>query len=226
MILVFWMLSFKETFSLSSFTFIKRLFSFSLLSAIRWYHLHIWGYWYFSQQSWLLPACASSILALCMMYSACQLNKHCDNIQPWHTPFPILNQCFSMSGFNCCFLPCIQVSQKAGKVVWYPISLRISSVQSLSCVQLFVTPWTTTCQGSLSITNSQSLLKLMFIELVIPSNHLILFHPLLLLPSIFPNIRVFSNESVLCIRWPKFWSFSFSISPSNEYSELISFRID
>ena len=102
----------------------------------------------------------------------------------------------------------------------------ISSVQSLSHVQLFVTTCTSPCQGSLSITNFQSLLKLMSIELVMTSNHLILCHPLLLLPSIFPSIRISSNESVLCIRWPKYWSISFSISPSNEYSELISFRID
>ena len=96
----------------------------------------------------------------------------------------------------------------------------------LSHVRLFATPWTTAHQASLSITNSRSLLKLMSIELVMPSNHLILCCPLLLLPSIFPSIRVFSNESVLCIRWPKHWSFSFSISPCNEYSGLISFRID
>ena len=101
-----------------------------------------------------------------------------------------------------------------------------SSVQSLSCVRLFATPWTAAHQASLSITNSRSLLKLMSIESVIPSNHLILPCPLLLLPSIFPSIRVFSNESVLRIRWPQYWSFSFSISPSNEYSGLISFRID
>ena len=100
------------------------------------------------------------------------------------------------------------------------------SVQSLSHVRLFATPWTAACQASLSITNSQSLLKLMSIELVMPSNHLILCCPLLFLPSIFPSIRVFSNESVLCIRWPKYWSFSFSISPSNVYSGLISFRTD
>ena len=99
-------------------------------------------------------------------------------------------------------------------------------VQLLSHVQLFLIPWTAACQASLSITNSQSLLKLMSIELVMPFNYLILFHPLLLPPSIFPSIRVFSNESVLCIRWLKYWSFSFSISPSNEYSGLISFRID
>ena len=101
-----------------------------------------------------------------------------------------------------------------------------SSVQSLGCVQLFATPWTAARQAFLSITNSQSLLKLMSIELVMTSNHLILCHPLLLQPSIFPSIRVFSNESVLHIRWPKYWSFSFSISPSNEYSGLISFRMD
>ena len=99
-------------------------------------------------------------------------------------------------------------------------------VQSLSCVWLSVTPWTAVCQASLSITNSRSLLKLVSIELVMPSNHLILCHPLLLLPSIFPSIGVFSNESVLHIRWPKYWSFSFSISPSNEYSGLISFWLD
>ena len=100
------------------------------------------------------------------------------------------------------------------------------SVQSLSRVQLFVTPWTAARQASLSITNSRSLLKLMSIESVMPSNHLILCRPLLLLPSIFPSIRVFSNESVLHIRWPKYWSFSFNISPSNEHSGLISVRMD
>ena len=104
--------------------------------------------------------------------------------------------------------------------------VQFSSVQLLSRVRLFATPWTTACQVSLSITNSRRLLKLMSIELMIPSNHLILCRPLLLLPSIFPSISVFSNESVLCIRWPKDWSFSFNICPSNEYSGLISFRID
>ena len=99
-------------------------------------------------------------------------------------------------------------------------------VQLLSCVWLFATPWTAARQASLSITNSWSLLKLMSIKLAKPSNHLILCHPLLLLPPISPSIRVFSNESVLCIRWPKYWSFTFSMSPSNEYSGLISFRID
>ena len=105
-------------------------------------------------------------------------------------------------------------------------SVQFSSVQLLSYVRLFVTPWTAARQASLSITNFQSLLKLMSIESVMPSNHLILCRPLLLLPSIFPSIRVFSNESVLRIRWPKYWSFSFNISPSNEYSGLISFRMD
>ena len=102
----------------------------------------------------------------------------------------------------------------------------ISSIQSLSRVWLFVTPWTAARQASLSITNSRSLLKLMSIKSVMPSNYLILCLPILLLPSIFPSIGVFSNESVLCIRWSKYWSLSFSISPSNEYSGLISFRMD
>ena len=97
---------------------------------------------------------------------------------------------------------------------------------TLSCVQLFVTPWTAARQASLAITNSQSLLKFMSFELVMPSNHLILCHPLLLLPSDFPTIRVFYNESVLRIRWPKYWSFIFSLSPSNEHPGLISFRMD
>ena len=109
-----------------------------------------------------------------------------------------------------------------------PLSESVSPVivQLLNCVQFIATPWTVACQASLSITNSRSLLRLMTIESVMLSNHLILCHPLLLLPSIFPSIRVFSNESVLHIRWPKYWSFSFSISLSNEYSGLISFRMD
>ena len=111
------------------------------------------------------------------------------------------------------------------------MSLRLlligdSSVQSLSHVWLFATLWTAAHQAFLSITNSWSLLKLMPIELVMPSNHLLLCHPLLLLPSIFPSIRVFSNESALLIRWPKYWSFSFNMSPSNEHSGLNSFRMD
>ena len=103
---------------------------------------------------------------------------------------------------------------------------ELSSVQSLSCVRLFANPWTAASQTSLSITNSWSMLKLMSIELVMPSSHLILCRPLLLPPSIFPSIRIFSSESVLHIRWPNYWTFSLSISPSNEYSGLISFRTD
>ena len=104
--------------------------------------------------------------------------------------------------------------------------LQFSSVESLSLVRLFATLWTAACQASLSISNSQSLSKLMSIESLIPSNHLILCQPLLPLSSIFSSIRVFSSESVLCFRWPKYWSFSFSIGPSSEYSGLMSFRID
>ena len=120
-------------------------------------------------------------------------------------------------------MPCKQI-------LWYHLSrfyiYAFNSVQLLSHVWLFVTPWTAACQASLSITNSCSFLKLMSIKLVMPSNHLILCCPLLLLPSIFPSNRVFSNESVLRIRWPNNWSFGFSTCPSNDYSGLISFRID
>ena len=108
----------------------------------------------------------------------------------------------------------------------HTVHIGFSSVQLLSCIWLFATPWTTARQATLSIANFRSLPKPMSIVLVILSNHLILCHPLLLLPSIFPSIRVFSNESTLHIRWPKYWSFSFSISPSNEHPGLISFRID
>ena len=110
--------------------------------------------------------------------------------------------------------------------VFLIVFFLFSSVQSLSHVRLFVTPWITARQASLSITSSWSLPKLMCIESVMPSNHLILCHPLLLTPSIIPSIRIFSNESALCIRWPNYWNFSFSISSSNEYSGLISFRMD
>ena len=121
----------------------------------------------------------------------------------------------------------IKLSEKNQKKFMYDfIYMTFSSVQPLIHVRFFVTPWTVARQASLSITNSQSLLKLMFIELVMPSNHLILCRPLLLPPSIFPSIRVFSSESVHRIRWPNYWSFSFSISPSNEYLGLISFRMD
>ena len=112
------------------------------------------------------------------------------------------------------------------RALWPVVVYQASSVQLLSHIWLFVTPWTAARQVSLSITNSQCLLKFMSIESVMSSHHLIFCRPLLLLTSIFPSIRVFSNESVLCIRWPKYWIVSFSISPSNEYSGLISFRID
>ena len=131
---------------------------------------------------------------------------------PWYRD---LRSCYSLSVW---FL-CGSLETKVGQD-------QFSSVQSFSHVQLFVTPWTAARQACLSITNFRSLLKLMSIESVMLSNHLILCQPLLLLPSIFPSIRVFSNESVLRIRWPKYWSFSFSISPSNEYSGLVFFRID
>ena len=120
-------------------------------------------------------------------------------------------------------------SEETGNVVNAPcqtVTSYFSSVQSLSHVRLFVTPWTAARQASLSITSSQSLPKPMSIESVMPSNHLVLCCPILLLPSIFPSIRVFSNESALHIRWSKYWSFSFNISPSNEHSGLISFRMD
>ena len=127
-----------------------------------------------------------------------------------------------------CYLSC-PCKDGTSNITWsQPVqnSFQLSSVQSLTHVWLFVTPWTAARQASPSITNSRSLLKLISIKLVMPSKHLILCHPLLLLPSIFPSIRVFSNESVLHIKWPKYWSFSFSINPSNEYSEVISFRMD
>ena len=131
-----------------------------------------------------------------------------------------MNQGHKTSTFRINLQKGIKIGKCATDYVYY------YSVQLLSRVQLFATPWTAACQASLSITNSRSLLKLMSIESVMPSNHLILCRPLLLLPSIFPSIRVFSNESVHCIRWPKYWSFSFIISPSNEYLGLISFRMD
>ena len=125
-----------------------------------------------------------------------------------------------------CFCMCKPTSLLLGHYRVSPFNFQFSSVQSLSRLRLFATPWTAAPQASLSITNSRSLLTLMSIEAVMQSNHLILCCPLLLLPSIFPSIRVFSNESVLLIRWPKYWSFTFSISPSNEYSGLIPFRMD
>jgi len=127
---------------------------------------------------------------------------------------------------NKLFLVYILPNVFLSKKILYAVLLILSSVQSLSLVRFLATPWTAARQASLSIANSRNLPKLMSIEPVTPSNHLILCRPLLLLPSIFPSIRVFSNESALCIRWPKYWSFSFNISPSNDHSGLISFRTD
>ena len=118
------------------------------------------------------------------------------------------------------------VTAKVSRYLESGVKKRFNLVQSLSRVQLFATPWIAACQASLSITNSRSSPKLMSIESVMPSSHLILCRPLFLLPPIPPRIRVFSNESTLCMRWPKYWSFSFSISPSNEHPGLISFRMD
>ena len=137
-------------------------------------------------------------------------------------------------GHNWAWASVVYISQnwfsqntiKSSQNYFYMLLKYISSVQSFRCVQLLATPWTVACQASLSITNSQSLPKLMSTELVMPSSHLILCRPLLLLPSILPRIRVFSNESTLHMRWPKYWSFSFSISPTNEHPGLISFRMD
>ena len=168
----------------------------------------------------------------------------CDPMDcPWNSPgqntgvgsLSLLQGIFLTQGSNRGLLHCRRIicqlsyqgSPKSQRPPPKVIKLfSVSSVQSLSCVQLFATPWTAAHQSSQSITNCQSLLKLMSIESVMPSHHLILCHPLLLLHSIFPSIRVFSKEPVLRIRWPKYWSFSFSISLSNEYSVLISFRMD
>ena len=141
-------------------------------------------------------------------------------------PFPFKG-IFLTQRLNSCLLHCRQILHhlsRQGSPMEH--SVHFSSVQSLSRVRLFATPWTAARQSSLSITNSQSLLKLMSIKSVMPSNHLVLCHSIFLLTSIFPSIRVFSNESVLHNRWPKYWSFSFSISPSSEYSGLISFRME
>ena len=155
----------------------------------------------------------------------------------WTNAFPLMLQVQHTSQWNllpawsCYYLYLVIPSgiETSGLCLPPPswlLHTQFSSVQLLSCVQLFETPRTAARQASLSITNSWSSLKLMSIELVMPSNHFILCRPLLLLPSIFPSIMVFSNESALCIRWPKYWSFSFNISPSNEHPELISFRMD
>ena len=165
-----------------------------------------------------------SWLSISMAYAFTDPTNSFSTGKYWETKFQEVSKsktciCCALATIYIYFLHCIY-----HVLTFY--SVRISSAQLLSRVQLFVTPWTAVHQASLYITNSQSLLKLMSIELVMPSNHLILCRPLLLLPSIFPSIWVFSNESVLHIRWPKYWSFSFSISLSNEYSALISFRMD
>ena len=131
----------------------------------------------------------------------------------------------SIRAFSIELAPWIQWPKLMPELQHQSFQLTVVVVQSLSDVWLFVTPWTAARQASLSIANSWRLLRLMSIDLVKPSNHLILCHNLLLLPSVLPNIRIFSSESALCIRWPKFWSFSYNISPSNEYSVLISFRM-
>ena len=147
----------------------------------------------------------------------------CSSWETWTIMKSQLNLAGTLLKREMCKQPKCPSTEEWVNKIWY--IYQSVSVQSLSHVRLFETPWTAARQASLSITNSRSLLKLMSIESVMPSNHLILCRPLLL-PSIFPSIRVFSNESVLHIRWPKYWSFSFSISPSNEYWELISFKID
>ena len=147
----------------------------------------------------------------------------CSSWETWTIMKSQLNLAGTLLKREMCKQPKCPSTEEWVNKIWY--IYQSVSVQSLSHVRLFETPWTAAHQASLSITNSRSLLKLMSIESVMPSNHLILCRPLLL-PSIFPSIRVFSNESVLHIRWPKYWSFSFSISPSNEYWDLISFKID
>ena len=149
----------------------------------------------------------------------------------WHCsalPSAQSKVCFSQSSkrdMKCIYFESTYVIST--NICWCPqASLSLKLVQSLSCVRCFATPWTAACQDYLSFTISWSLLKLMSIESVMPSNHLILCCPFLLLPSVFPSIKVFSSELAPHIRWPKYWSFSFSISPSNEYSGLVSFRTD
>ena len=141
---------------------------------------------------------------------------------------PLLLSNYLFPNLNMCSTDNIFHNPSENLITWYPVPCAFGSVQSLSHVQVFATPWTAAHQASLFIPKSQSLLRLMSIELVMPFNHLIFCYPLLLLSSIFPSIRVFSSESVFHIRWPKFqlWSSSFSISPSSEYSGLISFRMD
>ena len=180
------------------------------------------------------PGC-SGRLATCV--GSGEGKAGCWGVTGWMIHFPGEWQCGDLvqplPGNPCTFQPQLKYFQWCDGelggvgVGWAGVSpFQFSSVQSLSRVWLFATPWTSACQTSLSNTNSRSPPKLMCIESVIPANHLILCRPILLLPSIFPSIRVFSNESALLIRWPKYWSFSFNMSPSNENPGLISFRMD
>ena len=166
----------------------------------------------------------------CLLWLVVLLAKLCWPLPCFILCFKTKSACYSrylLTSYFCIPIPCDEKDIFLFLVlVLEGLEVFISSVQSLSRVWTFVTPWTTACQASLSITNSQGLLKLMSIESVMPSNHLILCHPLLLLPSIFPSIRVFSNESALRIRWPKYWNLSFNMSLSNEHPGLISFRMD
>ena len=190
---------------------------------LKWYHLHISGCWYFSKQQmdkeWVRETYFTKRAWWC--FSCVQLFWSHGVIPPGSSVHGI---------FQAKTLEWAAISLSRGS--FWPrdqpgdFCTAGSPVQSLSHVQLFMTPWTAVLQASLSIINSWSLLTLMSIESVMPSNHLILCHLLLLPPSIFPSIRVFSNESRLCIRWPKYWSSSISITPSNEYSGLISFKMD
>ena len=203
-------------------------------------YLGVWGKNHFS--GCLTPTwwccCCSSVAEWCLTLHSpmgCRMPGH---LFPFYLPWSDETRSHDLCLFVCLslilgFKPAFSLSFFTLIKRFFSSSLlsairvvQFSSVQSLSHVRLFVTPWTEARQASLSFTNSQRLLNLMSIKSVMPSNHLIFCRPLLLLSSIFPSIRVFSSESVLCIRWPKYWIFSFSISPSNEYSGLISFRID
>ena len=232
MIFVFWMLSFKPTFSLSSFTFIKRLFSSSSLSAIRvvssaYLRLLIFLSW----QSWF-----QLVLHPAQRFSWCTLHI-CKISRVTIYSFDVLLSLFGTSELKWTGMGKFNSD---GHYIYYfgQESLRRNgvaiivnkrfwnAVQFSSVAQSCPTLGNPMNCTSLSITNSRSSPKPMSIKSVMPSSHLILCRPLLLLPSIFPSIRVFSNESALCIRWPKYWSFSFNISPSNEHPGLISFRMD
>ena len=186
--------------------------------------------------SWYVQALRSWVISgfplLIEVYSFLKDRQQCNLSQRF-----LQNQMWSYTIMvpiiSCIIVPDIQNSGLIGRKMLKVRSLgtwgilsKFSSVQSLSCVRLFVTPWITACQASLSITNSQSSPKLMSIESVMPSSHLILCCPLLLLPPVPPSIRVFSNESTVHMRWPKYWSFSLSISPSKEHPGLVSFRMD